>query len=177
MHHLHLYALSQSSHNATASSAPSSPSTALVDLRQPRTSAHGHLASPAAVRAADSVLRPPGEEITWLTGVHQGVTVGRKVQTHDVGVGRAPRLLAGVSWWASRRQKRVSTHTHKSGQIHTVMHMHFSQKVKYSNCVNCWKCNDRHRSSTTERLGRLIIIQQQLGKNKTDLKSFLCFWN
>ena len=85
---------------------PFSPSSALADLHWPRTSADRHLASPAAVRAAHTVLWTPRKEITWLTGVHQGVTVGGQVQTHNVSVGRVPWLLARVSWRASRGQTR-----------------------------------------------------------------------
>lgn len=92
-----------------------SPSSAPADLCQQRTSAHRHLASPAAVRAADTMLRTPREEITWLTGVHQGVAIGGQVQTHNVSIGWTPWLLAGVSWRLSRGQMclyRLNTHTH-----------------------------------------------------------------
>lgn len=67
-----------------------------ADLCQPRTSANRHLASPAAIRAADAVLRSPREEITRVTGVYQSVAVGGQVETRNVSIGRAPRLLAGV---------------------------------------------------------------------------------
>lgn len=77
-----------------------------------RTSADGNLAGPAAVGAANAVLGTPREKITQLTGVDQGVAVGGQVQTHHVSVGRAPRLLAGVSWRAGQRADALSARQH-----------------------------------------------------------------
>lgn len=89
----------------------SCPCQLLTNHQWPRTSTDRNLASPAAVRAADTVLRTPSKKITWMTGVHQGVSVRGQVQTHDVSIGRAPWLLAGVSWRASSGQTSQHSHT------------------------------------------------------------------
>lgn len=84
----------------------------LAHLYWPRTSTDRNFAGPAAVRAADTVLWTTRKEITRLTGVHQGVAIGGQVQTHNVSVGWAPRLLARVSWRASTGKMYQCARTH-----------------------------------------------------------------
>lgn len=91
---------------------------------QHRTSADRNLAGPAAVRAANTVLGAPREKITQLTGVYQGVAVGGQVQTHHVSVGRAPRLLAGVSWRAGRRTVSIPTYETNSALAYQLSRRH-----------------------------------------------------
>lgn len=98
-----------------STTSPTPPTTFPSSSSRPPTSTNWNLASPAAVRAADTMLCTPRKEIVWLTGVHQDVTVRGQVHAHNVGIGWAPRLLTGVSWRASRGRTNQYTHTHTSG--------------------------------------------------------------